>query len=433
MNRRRFLAATLGAFGLAALLRRLRAAETWVVRYLWSGAVTPTSARIVACLAKPAERVRCAFVAGKADWALATYTSPAAARPEDGNIASFTLSGLKPGTTYHYAVEVDGRLVTESPARFTTFTENATDFTVCLASCASTGSDHPVFDAVGNQKPAVFLHMGDFHYLDIGPADRNRRLEGYAAVHASSTQRKLYRQVPVAYMWDDHDFLGSDSDGVADTPAQRDAIKDARLAYQTAIPHYPLALGTGDVPIAQAFSLGRVRFLLTDLRSTRIPGKTLLGEAQKKWLKDEVRASKENHPLFAWVSSVPWTGKADAKADTWAGFADERTEIADFFKAEGLAGRVCILSGDAHMLAIDDGSHGDFATGGGMPIPVFQAAALDRKGSDKGGPFSHGTKPGRGQFGRMRIKDDGTKLQVEWTGMNADGEVVKGMEHSFNV
>jgi hypothetical protein len=290
-----------------------------------------------------------------------------------------------------------------------------------------------VFDAVGNQKPAVFLHMGDFHYLDIIPADRNRRLEGYAAVHASSTQRKLYRQVPIAYMWDDHDFLGSDSDGVAETPAQAAAIKDARLAYQTAIPHYPLALGAGDVPIAQAFSLGRVRFVLTDARSARLPGKTILGDAQKKWLKDEVRASKEKHRLFVWISSVPWTGKADPKADTWAGFPDERTEIADFFKAEGLAGRVCILSGDAHMLAIDDGSHGDFATGGGMPIPVFQAAALDRKGSDKGGPFSHGTKPGRGQFGRMRIKDDGTKLHVEWAGMNADGEVVKGMEHAFTV
>jgi phosphodiesterase/alkaline phosphatase D-like protein len=433
MNRRRFFAAAAGAFGLAALLRRLCAAETWLVRYLWSGAVTPTSARVVACLSRTAESVRCAFVADKADWKLATYTSAVAARPEDGNIVSFVLNGLKPATTYQYAVEVDGKLVIESPAKVTTFPESATDFAVCFASCASTGSDHPVFDVVGNQKPAVFLHMGDFHYLDIGPADRNRRLEGYAAVHASSTQRKLYRQVPIAYVWDDHDFLGSDSDGVAETQAQRDAIKDARVAYQTAIPHYPLALGAGDVPIAQAFSLGRVRFLLTDLRSARVPGKTLLGEPQKKWLKDEVRTSKEKHRLFVWISSVPWTGKADPKADTWAGFPDERTEIADFFKAEGLAGRVCILSGDAHMLAIDDGSHGDFATGGGMAIPVFQAAALDRKGSDKGGPYSHGTKPGRGQFGRTHIKDDGTKLHVEWKGMNADGEIVKGMEYAFVV
>jgi phosphodiesterase/alkaline phosphatase D-like protein len=430
MDRRTFLAA---AAGLYALTRRARAAEEWLVRYLWSGAVTPTSARVTACLSRPAERVRAAVVAGKPDWMSAVYTPPTVARPEDGNIVSFALDGLKPATAYHYAVEVDGRLVAESHAQFTTFPTESTEFTACLASCATTGSDHPVFDAIGKQIPSVFLHMGDFHYLDIRPADRNRRLEGYAAVHASSTQRKLYRRVPAAYMWDDHDYLGSDSDGVAETQAQRDAVKDARLAYQTAIPHYPLACGTGNVPIAQAFSLGRVRFILTDLRSARLPGKTILGERQKKWFFDEVREAKEKHRLVAWVSTVPWTGKADPKTDTWAGFADERAEVADFFKAEGLAGRVCVLSGDAHMLAIDDGSHADFAADGGMPVPVFQAAALDRKGSEKGGPYSHGMKPGRGQFGRMRVKDDGARLRIEWAGMNADGEVVKGMEHAFTV
>ena len=430
MDRRTFLAA---AAGLPALVRRARAADEWLVRYLWSGAVTSGSARVTACLSRPAESVRAAVVAGKPDWASAAFTPAAVARPEDGHIVSFALDGLKPATTYHYAVEVDGRLVTESPAKVTTFPEGTADFTVCLASCATTGSDHHVFNTVRKQEPAVFLHMGDFHYLDIKPADRNRRLEGYAAVHASSTQRDLYRNVPVAYMWDDHDYLGSDSDGVADTPAKRAAIKDARLAYQTAIPHYPLACGSGDVAIGQALSLGRVRFILTDLRSERLPGRTILGKAQKEWFVREVRAAGERHRLIAWVSTVPWNGKPDPKLDTWAGFPDERAEIADFFKAEGLAGRVCVLSGDAHMLAIDDGSHADFATGGGMPVPVFQAAALDRKGSEKGGPYSHGTKPGRGHFGRMRVKDDGTRLRVEWTGMNADGEVVKGMEHAFTV
>src|SRR6478672_9970754 len=108
MDRRTFLAAAGGAAWLAALIRRGRAAEEWLVRYLWSGAVTPTLVRVTACLSRPAERVRAAVVAGKADWASATFTPPAVARPEGGNIASFSLDGLKPGTTYHYAIEVDG-------------------------------------------------------------------------------------------------------------------------------------------------------------------------------------------------------------------------------------------------------------------------------------------------------------------------------------
>lgn len=40
----------------------------------------------------------------------------------------------------------------------------------------------------------------------------------------------------------------------------------ARLAYQQFFPHYPLAAGSGNVPIQQAFTVGRVRFIITDLR-----------------------------------------------------------------------------------------------------------------------------------------------------------------------
>src|SRR5437868_13663998 len=105
MDRRTFLTAAAGAVGLSALVRRGRAAEEWLVRYLWSGAVTPTSVRVTACLSRPAERVRAAIVAGKPDWAAAAFTPPAVARPEDGNVVSLTFDGLKPATTDHYAVE----------------------------------------------------------------------------------------------------------------------------------------------------------------------------------------------------------------------------------------------------------------------------------------------------------------------------------------
>ena len=67
----------------------------------------------------------------------------------------------------------------------------------------------------------------------------------------------------------------------------------------------------------------------------------------------------------------------------------ERREIADFIKSNHIGG-VCILHGDSHMLAADDGSNSDYATGGGAPIPVMCAAPLDRDPSIKGGPYSQG-------------------------------------------
>jgi hypothetical protein len=44
-----------------------------------------------------------------------------------------------------------------------------------------------------------------------------------------------------------------------------------------------------------------------------------------------------------------------------------------------------MISGDAHMVAIDDGTNSDYADGGGGGFPVFHAGALDRSSSVKGG------------------------------------------------
>jgi alkaline phosphatase D len=181
--------------------------------------------------------------------------------------------------------------------------------------------------------------------------------------------------------------------------------------------------------------VGRVRFLLTDSRSARSPrgapddgSKTLLGRAQKEWLKAEIRASKGRFPLVVWANPVPWIG--EGPGDDWSRYAAERRELADFIAAEGV--RLCMLSGDAHMLAIDDGSHSGYASAGGPGFPVFHAAPLDRPGSAKGGPYSHGISDRRGQFGIMEVTDTGgDRLRVAWRGMSHSGAEV--MRHGFEV
>src|SRR5690606_6078407 len=95
-----------------------------------------------------------------------------------------------------------------------------------------------------------------------------------------------------------------------------------------------------------------------------------------------------------------------------------------------------MLSGDAHMVAIDDGSHTDYRTpapdgtaarggeagldaagAGGAGFPLLHAAALDRPGSVKGGPYSEGAYPGPGQFGTLTVRDEGgPTVQVELAG-----------------
>ena len=81
------------------------------------------------------------------------------------------------------------------------------------------------------------------------------------------------------------------------------------------------------------------------------------------------------------------------------------------------------------MVAIDDGSHSDYATDGGAPINVFHAAAIDRPGSYKGGPYSQGYSREEGQFGVIEVKDEGGKnICFVWYAKNAAGNPVMNQE-----
>jgi len=188
--------------------------------------------------------------------------------------------------------------------------------------------------------------------------------------------------------------------------------------------------------IYYAFDIGRVRFIVCDSRSARSPAsatdnadKTMLGATQKAWFKQELQAANGVYPLIVWVNTLPWIGVTGD--DGWYLYTNERHELADFIKDNDIQG-LCMISGDAHMLAIDDGTYSDYATGGGAGFPVFHAAALDQSASLKGGPYSEGAFPGRGQFGLMEVVDTGdTLITVNWSGREASNVEIVG--YSFTV
>jgi hypothetical protein len=77
------------------------------------------------------------------------------------------------------------------------------------------------------------------------------------------------------------------------------------------------------------------------------------------------------------------------------------------------------------MLAADDGTHSDYATGGGAPLPVMCAAPLDQEPSIKGGPYSQGVyrmKKGEGGFGLLTVDDKGDRIDVSYSGRNNKNE-----------
>lgn len=397
--------------------------------WLWSGAVTPTSATVLAAFTERLATVPPLLVdTARGLSAARRVEGRATAAPsrsrKDRTVVEYRIDGLGPATEYFTGFRTDSG----TRARFRTFGAGPFSFTAAFGSCAggtrivpmSHVSNSGVFAAVNALDPHVFIHMGDFHYYNInGPArPASGLLEQFRRaldrVLSQEHQALLYRRTPIAYMWDDHDYGPDDADARSPT---RDA---ARAYYATDIPHYPLPLAPrADGPIAQTFDIGRVRFLMTDARSERLPpAGVLLGARQKAWLLDELeRAAADRVPLLVWVNPVPWITR-DGDDDGWGRYAAERREIGERITALGLGSRLLMLSGDAHMLAFDDGRNN--ANGGFI---VAQAAPLDRFVRRKGGPYSHEPPQQKnGQFATLQVDDTGTTLTATLQGYRYLGD-----------
>ena len=401
-------------------LQSAQAAPMGLVDFVWSGGVTAHSARVVVRVPDPSARVRLAVSAVLSQTAPVIWT-PESFTPitsgEQGAVAAFALENLASSTEYSYAVQVDGQLDSQQQGRFRTFAEGSASFDFVVSGDAQLGSNAPVFDTIAALKPDLYLNSGDFFCADIADNSRDKFRAAFNTTLRQSRQANLYRSAPIAYMWDDHDYGPNDSDS---TSPSRTA---ARLTYREYVPHYPLPAGSGDAPIYQAFTIGRARFIMTDLRSERDvasapdnAGKTMMGAAQKAWFKQELLAANGVYPVIFWVSSVPWISAAVSPTvggpDNWSVYATERREIADFIVEHDVQGLI-MLAADAHMLALDDGENNHFAAvdSPAQHFPVLQSAALNRAGSAKGGPYTTGVFPNPseddGQFALVTVDDAG--------------------------
>lgn len=350
---------------------------------------------------------------------------------------------------YQLVVQSEGNeMIVAKKGTFNTPPKEGTPFSFRLAfsSCADEHSNPKVFSTIQAESPLFFLHMGDLHYQNIAANDVDLFRNAFTKFLTSPAGKAMQQMdVPIAYMWDDHDFGPDNSDRTA--PGRNASVQ----AYREFVPHYPLEalmkrpqwLEEKDAikkkhdseqsfpAIYQAFTIGRVRFILTDLRSMRtpneapdMPSKTVLGVLQKQWFKEELERANADESIrqIIWCSTMPWID--DERK--WGHFKHEQQELVNYLKAYGITSDysekmkwktpLVIVSGDAHMLAVDDGSNspGNLVT--------LHAAALGRPGSIKGGPYSHGVHPGSGQYGILDIVDDSVQNRIclRYRGMQMD-------------
>lgn len=281
------------------------------------------------------------------DFRDATLTSPVRAGPETDFCVKLTAEGLKPATRYYYRLKLEGGYDRYQPLPYWTKTAPAgpADFRVAFGSCCrfSTDPEQRIFTAAMALEPDLFFWLGDNVYVDSDePA---AMADHYRRQRTIDRLQPLLRTVPSLAIWDDHDFAYNDSD-------RMNPIRDPSLgifANYWANPAYGLP-GTPGVFFKLAY--GGVDFFFLDGRYHRDPrdapagpAKTMLGGAQKTWLKRELKASRA--PFKILVSGTGWS-MAEKGGDSWAGYVHERDELFDFIRDQKITGVVGI-SGDSHM------------------------------------------------------------------------------------
>src|SRR5262245_16762027 len=207
----------------------------------WSGNVTPTSATVVIRLDAPSQRVRLQ-VSQNAALTPPIFSAAVTTAAATGYTVKLNVQGLQPDTDYFYGVEVAGVLRTEAVSRgsFHTFPLGRASFRIAFGSCGDfRAADQSAYDAIMRERPLLFINMGDLHYSYTNSTAADAYRVNYDNVLGHIVQGPLYRSVPVAYMWDDHDFCGNDSDTTA---IGRDT---ARAVYRERVPHYPIGSAGG--------------------------------------------------------------------------------------------------------------------------------------------------------------------------------------------
>jgi alkaline phosphatase D len=285
------------------------------------------------------------------------------ANPQEHGAIKAKLTGLKPGTAYHYAVLVDckgdpawnGSFMTapapNKPSRFTVAVSSCMDYT-----------DNPIQPSwylLLAEKPQVNLLLGDNVYANT--TDRETLWRMHLAQRRVVEFAAVLRNAATYAMWDDHDYGPNNSDGTQ--PGKANSL----AAFQELFANP--AAGSPDVPGAfYRFRWGDVDFFMLDGRYHRSPDKApnddrkrMLGDGQFAWLADGLKSSTAKFKILASGSTL-----AASRDDGWRIYDFERKKL---FRTimEGKIPGVLYLSGDIHRCQID--VHPSAETGG---YPLYE-------------------------------------------------------------
>jgi len=298
------------------------------------GAVTTSTARVLVrtdATRKVELRLKKAAAPGLAPIVATEYPSFA----EDFT-AEFELTGLDAGQAYAFSFDVDGVGTKKGAGSFTTPQATHPPLRLAFGSCARNWSQ-PIFSAIADLSPDVFLFVGDNHYGNT--ANLGGLRWNYRRTLEVPSRAALVAKTPTLAVWDDHDYVGNNTDG--SSPGKENALRVFQEYW--ANPSYGTAATPG---IFSTYHWGDVELFLLDdryYRSNEGNSKgSVLGDAQTAWLKSALLASTATFKLL--VNGSMWSANV---GETWADFPGARQALLDYVRDKKIGG-VVLLAGDVH-------------------------------------------------------------------------------------
>ncbi len=298
---------------------------------------------------------------------------------------------------------------------------------IAFGSCANEHRPQPVWKAINELKPQLFILMGDNVYADS--ADPAKLKASYDALAAIAEFGTLRENTPILATWDDHDY------GRNDAGAEWEGKKASKAAFMEFFetPQDSPLRERGGIYDAKIFGPEgkRVQVILLDTRWFRGPlrkmtkeeaketqaksGKkigrylpdeqsdsSMLGDEQWKWLAEELKKPAELRLLITSIQAIP----NEHGWEKWGNLPKERKKLLDCIRDNATG--VLLLSGDRHLSEI---SLLPPETDGGPFYPLYEvtSSGLNQTGLPE-------------EDNRFRV--DGTKIynqpnfgviEIDWT------------------
>lgn len=249
---------------------------------------------------------------------------------------------------------------------------------IAFGSCIDQNKPAPIWDTILAGRPDLFVFGGDNVYCEL-PYSLARLRRAYALAAESRGMSRLRRSVPHLAIWDDNDY--GMNDGGADFAFK--AESKAEFLEFWKLPADDPRRSREGLHHAQVFGPPgqRVQVILLDGRWFRSPwkrtdqrdapgkeryvpdadpAKTMLGQAQWRWLEQQLREPAEVRLIVSGIQVVTeghgW--------ERWGNFPRERERLYRLIGSTGAQGAV-LLSGDRHIGAL-------YRESGGTPYPLYE-------------------------------------------------------------